>query len=105
MASPQTTAAVIQALARLGVDVAEAHKTDLDQMLENVADPDAKTMMDAFATNLVEHGIAGVFQNVERNDITSSEGAVVNMINHNIEGGVDALIAWAQKVAGETPAS
>jgi hypothetical protein len=100
MAPQEKVAPVVAALAKLGVDVGEAHKAELVQMLENVADPDAKTMMDAFAANLVEHGIAGAFQNAERNDITSSEGAAIAMINANIEGGADALLAWGQKVAG-----
>jgi hypothetical protein len=99
MASPDTVAPVLAAFAKLGVDVGEAHKADLVKMVENVADPDAKTIMDALAANLVEHGVAGMFQNAERNDITSSEGAVIAMINANIEGGADALLAWAQSVA------
>ena len=103
MATSNSVDLVVEAFAKIGVDLTEAHRAELVQMIENVADPDAKAIMDSLAEHIVLHGLAGAFQSAARNDITSSENDIIGVINSNIAGGVDALDAWLRKVAGEAP--
>lgn len=103
MAAADTVAPVLEALAKVGVDVAEAHKAALVQMIEHVADADAKAAMDALADHIVLHGLAGAFQNAARSDVTGSENDIIAILNQNIEGGADAAIAWLKQVASGAP--
>lgn len=104
MTTEEKIAPVLEAFAKIGVDLEEAHQADLEKAIENVADADARAIMDSLAQHIVMHGLASGFQNVARNDVTGSENDIVALIDSNIVGGVEWFDGWLRKVAGEPPA-
>lgn len=99
MSRPDLIAPIITAAEKAGVKLIDEDKAQFEKMLEPLADADANAVVNAIADHIVLHGAAGMLQSPLRNALTGSESALDDVINQNVEGGIDSIESWLAGLA------
>lgn len=97
MASPNPIAQLVyvveHALEVEGAQLLAEDKAAIEQAFDGVADADANKLVDAIASHITMHGLAGIGERPLRDALTGAEPTLDGLINSNAANAIDGLQA------------